>query len=460
LYLLDAALLTGSLAISSLLFNLAIQAFGYSREFIGVLDTVSIAVAALLSLPLWWSVTRIGLRPAMLLSAAMLSISSFTYALWPDTVPLLFAVSLTGMASVLFQVSSAPFMMRHCDDAGRDHLFSANAAINIGVAGLGSFIGGRLPGWFGPLLDVGPESPLAYRAAFAVAGVGLLLALVPLVLIRDGNQGAKVRGQGPGVGGQGAGIGNQSTDDGRRTTDDGRRTTDDGQSPISNLQSPISNLQSHIRNLKSEIQNLKSVIPLLIPPFIISWGAALLMPFLNLFFKERFAIGDDVIGTIFATLSLATGVSALLGPIISMRIGKLWTIVLMQALSIPFLLTLGFAPILGVAIFAAMMRAALFNMAAPLYDAFAMEQTEERMRPIVIGLVNGAYTAGYLFAPLISTNIQSRYGFAPLFVATTICYLSAMLANYWLFIHPQRKKLGNDAVQLTQSRKEAKTQSN
>jgi MFS family permease len=82
------------------------------------------------------------------------------------------------------------------------------------------------------------------------------------------------------------------------------------------------------------------------------------------------------------------------------------------------------------------------------------------MRPIVIGLVNGAYTAGYLFAPLISTNIQSRYGFAPLFVATTICYLSAMLANYWLFIHPQRKKLGNDAVQLTQSRKEAKTQSN
>jgi hypothetical protein len=77
-------------------------------------------------------------------------------------------------------------------------------------------------------------------------------------------------------------------------------------------------------------------------------------------------------------------------------------------------------------------------MGTPLYDAFAMEQTEEQARPIVIGLVNGAYTAGYLVAPYISTVVQTRYGFAPLFVTTTVCYALAALSNYWFFIYRRR----------------------
>jgi hypothetical protein len=52
----------------------------------------------------------------------------------------------------------------------------------------------------------------------------------------------------------------------------------------------------------------------------------------------------------------------------------------------------------------------------------------------VIGLINGANTAGYLVAPAISTWVQARYGFGPLFVATAICYALAALANYWFFV--------------------------
>jgi hypothetical protein len=52
----------------------------------------------------------------------------------------------------------------------------------------------------------------------------------------------------------------------------------------------------------------------------------------------------------------------------------------------------------------------------------------------VIGLINGAYSVGYLVAPSISTWTQAAYGFAPLFIATTICYVLAVLANYWFFV--------------------------
>jgi MFS family permease len=176
------------------------------------------------------------------------------------------------------------------------------------------------------------------------------------------------------------------------------------------------------------------ILQLLVPPFFISWGAALLIPYLNIFFKERFDVSDGVLGVIFAALGITTGLSALLGPVLSARIGKSRTIVVAQALSIPFLLTMGYVPLLSVAVGAALMRGVLFNMGSPLYDAFAMERTGAEARPAVIGLINGAYSVGYLVAPIISTLVQERYGFGPLFVATAICYGLAVVATYWFFV--------------------------
>lgn len=210
LYLLHAAFLTSSLAISGLFFNLAVDALGYPRTFLGLLNTISIGVAALLSLPLWWLATRVGLRRALLASAALNAASALLFALgatsqerltetallsltlvelfsrfWPASVPLLVYSALTGVAAVLFQVSAPPFMMRHSDAESRDHLFTTNAAINLGLAGLGSLVAGGLPTLFGRWLGAGAESAPAYRATFLVTAVGLLLSLVPLLLIVD-----------------------------------------------------------------------------------------------------------------------------------------------------------------------------------------------------------------------------------------------------------------------------------
>jgi MFS family permease len=126
--------------------------------------------------------------------------------------------------------------------------------------------------------------------------------------------------------------------------------------------------------------------------------------------------------------------------------GKIRTVILAQALSIPFLLGLGFSPLLGVAVGAALARAGLFNMGAPLYDAFAMERTDEAARPAVIGLLNGASSIGYAFAPIISTHVQAAYGFTPLFIATLICYALAVLAKYWFFARKPANWVPNTTI--------------
>ncbi|MEN9935767.1 MAG: hypothetical protein RLZZ387_2346, partial [Chloroflexota bacterium] len=156
-------------------------------------------------------------------------------------------------------------------------------------------------------------------------------------------------------------------------------------------------------------------------------------PYLNLFFKERFGLQDQALGGLFAAVGLATGAAVLAGPLLSGRVGKAGAIVITQALSIPLLLAVGFAPALGVAAFAAVARGALFNISAPLYDALAMERTAPHLRPAVIGLVNAAYASGYLVAPAVSVAVQERWGFAPLFVATAACYALAAAAIGWFF---------------------------
>lgn len=230
--------------------------------------------------------------------------------------------------------------------------------------------------------------------------------------------------------------------DGPTATDEGPTATDEG--PPAQEPSAVRNLASTIGRLQSEIQHLKStidwpdVLRLLAAPALISWGAALLVPYLNLFFKQRFGASDALLGLIFAALGIATGLTALGGPLVSARIGKIQTVVLAQALSLPFLLALGAAPLLGLAVGAALLRAALFNMGTPLYEAFAMERTEESARPTVIGLIGAAQSMGYLAAPAISTWVQARYGFAPLFAATATCYALAVALEYGLFVRGGR----------------------
>lgn len=404
LYLLHSALLTAGLSIWGLFFNLSILSFGLGRDFLGLLNTSAMVAAVVLSLPLWALLGRIGLRNALLLQTLLWSGSALAFAVRPEAGPLLAAVAVYGAASVLLQIAAQPFMMQHSDPGSRDRVFSASAAIAILVGGAGSLAAGGLPALLATWLDVGPESPAAYRATFAVAAAVIALSALPLLLI----------------------------DDRRPTTEESLdvQHSNDQRAPRSALRASLA-IPAPWPTL---IRRPWPVLRLLLTPFLVSWGAALLIPYLNLFFKERFALSDAALGAVFAGLGLATGLATLLGPALSARFGTMQTVVLSQALSLPFVLVLGFSPLFGVAAVAALARAALFNMGWPLYDAFAMAEVDERVRPALSGLLGGAASAGYILMPPLSVWIQARYGFEPIFVATAALYTLATALNYWMFV--------------------------
>lgn len=405
-YLVHASLLTFGLAISSLFYNLLLVALGYDERAIalpflgelsllGLLNGLPVLVAGLSSLPLWWLVSRVGPRPALVAGALLHAGALLGAALWPEPVPLLLCAAMSGPASVLFQVSAAPFMMRHSDAAGRDTLFALSAGLNIGVAGVGSLVGGLVPGLLAANFQLPPESAAAYRATFVVAAACTALAALPLL--------------------------------GRA----GPRSVPANPPPAPRAAHGEAASPGAVRQLLGAI---RAGLPFMVSPLLISCGAALLIPFLNLYFRERFGAPDTALGAIFAAIGLATGAATLAAPLLSRRLGKMGSVVLTQTLAIPCLLLLGLAPTLWVAAAVALARGALMNMAAPLYDAYAMERSPEPARPTVIGLINGAFAAGYVVGPAVSAEVQRSYGFGPLFVATAGFYACAALTNYLLFL--------------------------
>jgi MFS family permease len=178
---------------------------------------------------------------------------------------------------------------------------------------------------------------------------------------------------------------------------------------------------------------------LALPNFLIGFGAAILIPYMNVFFKDKFAISDSLLGLLFSLSSLSIAIGTLFGPILTTRLGgKIRTVAFTQLGSVVFMLMIGFVPSLWVAGFAFLVRAALMNMSSPLYSAFCMEQTPEHQQGMASSVLNIAWQVGWSVGPYLSGVVQERYGFSPLFIATTILYLIAVAVMWRMFHNSER----------------------
>jgi MFS family permease len=131
------------------------------------------------------------------------------------------------------------------------------------------------------------------------------------------------------------------------------------------------------------------------------------------------------------------------------RLGKIQVVVITQALSVPFLILLGFAPWFWLSAAAYYVRLTLMNMSNPVYQTFVMEQVDPTARATVASLVSMSWNFGWAFSPTISGALQVKYGFGPPFLGTITLYIIS-ITLYWLFFWrgrygkpkaPQRDKL-------------------
>ncbi|KAA3665285.1 MAG: MFS transporter [Chloroflexi bacterium] len=385
LYLIFTILNGLTFGIYWLLFNFYILSLGFDEALLGQILTITSLVALFSALPAGVVSDRIGRKPTMLLSSMATVTAVFGMVFWP-TIPGFYTMSvLMGISQSLAGVTFGPFLMENSGEEERTYLFSFSFGMQMIASFAGNWFGGMLPTWVGIRLAVDATSSLAYgRSMFIVACMGIA-AIFPVLLIRR------------------------------------QRAAREEEDRLS----PFQYARQHPAMLG------KFIFPILIT----SLGAGLLIPFMNIFFRTTYNSSDSTIGTLFAASSLAMAVGLLLAPPLADKMGKMRMVILTQALSIPFLFMLGFAPWFWLSATAYLVRQALMNMSNPVYEAFVMENVDEEARATVASLTSMSWNFGWAFSPTISGKLQVAYGFGPVFAGTITLYVIAIFLYYRFFWH-------------------------
>ncbi len=381
-YLLNAVITGAALGVFRLLFNFYVLSLGYDEALLGNLTTATSLTALIAALPMGYLADLIGRKRSLVAGSSAVVTAILVMVAFPTAWVLVASNVLIGLGQSLSGVTMGPFLMENSGEKERVYLFSYSAGLQTASASVGNWVGGKLPSWLGALQSVSATSTPAYGASLLVIALTASLGLIPLMKMRT-------------------------------LKDNGVQRT----------------VFAPIHFFRSEPSLVGKLI---LPMLITSIGAGLIMPFMNVFFRNVHHQTDSAIGGMFALGTLAMGLGLLIAPPLADRFGKIQMVVFTQALSIPFLYLLGFSPLYPLAAGAYYFRLTLMNMSGPVYQTFVLEKVKPEARATIASLNSMASNFGWAFSPTISGILQVNYGFGMPFAGTIALYtLSTLL--YWFF---------------------------
>jgi predicted MFS family arabinose efflux permease len=398
LYLAGLFLLGLGQSIFSLLFNLYLRELGLGDAVIGqVLSKVSLG-AAVATLPMAFLFHRWATRRILIASGVLLGFSYLLQGALSTPELLLLAAFFSGTVAATFRLSIAPVVMREVAAEARPYLFSASFTVLFLSAIAGSGIGGALPHLFHWIT---PVERLALRWSLWAACLVTAAAALPFSLMRGAVASAP-------------------------------DAHDRGEAPPERarwLQGPALALEQ-LRFLVEIDWGLQ--LKLALPAFLIGLGAGLIIPFLNLYFRDRFGLDPVAIGALFMVMQGFMVVGNLFGPAVSKRLGLVGGVVATQLASVPFMVVLAVSGSLPLVFAAFCLRGALMNMNQPLTSHFAMEMVPKAGHTITNSLLSLAWYVSWSISADIGGALIERKGYGePLLIAAGLYVLASLL--YWAF---------------------------
>lgn len=322
--------------------NLYVRSLGYGEEEVGAVLMASGVGVAVATIPSAWAYDRLGPRRTLLLAA--LGVAGTTAGLITSTTMpmLLFWSGALGSAFMLHRVVSAPFLASVSEARQRTRLFSAEFATHT----VASVVGLSVAGLLARLLAEGglPETEALRGALFVAAALAVTSTLYYRRL--------------PG------------------------RAEDEQSNPFAAL-----------LVLKREHWHLWWRF--CVPHVLVGLGAGLTIPFINLYFTDRFGLDTDMMGYVMAASQITMTVGILAMPRLVARFGMLRGTILSECASLPFFLILAFTNNFPLAVVAFVFRAALMNLAHPMWRNLMMDVTPREWRAGVNGISMLCWNAGW-----------------------------------------------------------------
>ncbi len=370
-------------------FNLYLTALGHPGSFIGLVGGASSAAGALAAFPASFLSDRLGRRLVLMTGTVLSAVASGGLLLASAPLALVALASLSGVATQAFGVVLAPFLTEHSRPEQRSELFSLQSALGSGTNVVAVLVGGWLASVVAGIGGFSEADPAAYRVLLMAMTAAAIGATAILVLVRDDRPRRRRRDW--------------------RSLEQRAAGFADGE-PLSHRPDLVPRRVRSIGRLPRPADP-QIFWRLLVPGFLISLGAGQVIPYLNVYVKGRFGLDLSSINAIFAVTSLGTAVAMLVQPALAKRFGKVSSVALVQAVSIPFLIVLGFSPVLWTVVIAMAVRNSLMNAGNPISTAFAMEILRPGSRATYAAAANLLWSLGWVIGGWWYGFLQGSLGF-------------------------------------------------
>lgn len=389
LFMLANFLIQIGMGMFAVMYNLYIKELGLSETVTGSVISIHALALVFMLVPAGLLSDRLGRKNVILFGTAITAVMLVARSVVTTEQPMLMLAFITGIVWAFVQVSGVPFLAENSLPTERMHLFS----IHFSLVTVANVVGSLLGGIVADLFQIGGlDAVLSIRYSLFAGGLIFLIGILPLFKITN-----KVK-----------------------VTVDKAMSEDKPKKDHSVLR-----------------RNLKMILLFSLANLLIGTGSGLVIPYLNLYFSNRFDASNTYIGLILALGSAMTAVAMLIGPMLVKRVGKVRALVIFQFASIPFLFLTAFTNSLLLASLGFLMRQALMNAGNPITSAIAMDIVDDRYKGFANSVNQMVFNLGWatmgIPAAMLVTTFGSYWGYVYTFSITGIIYLIASTYFYFMF---------------------------
>lgn len=384
------------MGIFAVMYNLYIKELGFPETLNGTVISMTSLATAIILIPAGFLSDRYGRKGMIILGTIVTVLTLFYRSVTVSEQSIIYAAFLTGLSMALVQVSGVPFLAENSRASERMHLFS----IHFSLVTIASVIGSLGGGILADVLHVYANMSVlvSIKWVLIIGSILFGLGLIPLFQLKPSEQ-----------------------------TEEIEKTT-----------------EKVVKGVPSNFKRNITVIVLFgFANLLIGTGSGLVIPYLNLYFSNRFDASNAYIGLILSLGSAMTAVAMLLGPALVKRVGQVRALVIFQLLSIPFLFLTGFTNSLIIASLGFLLRQALMNAGNPIQSAIAMDLVHDKYKGLANSVNQMVFHVGWASTGGIATGLVMGHGYywgyAFAFSITGVLYIIASTYFYILF---GRKKLG------------------
>ena len=380
--------LFAGMMIQSLLYNLYLTRLGFQEDFIGQMAGLAPLASGLLAVPTGIISDRIGRKPFLLASAAVMAVTQVGLCTVTDRTMLLGLSFLAGTSGAFIWVNHVPFLSENAAPQRRAQAIAIWMSIQAITRMVMSLVAGSLPDLMGGLTGTSTELAEPYRYALYIGSALCLVAMLPLI-----------------------GVQAKSSRD-----------------PAKELDTPVA-------------FPLRTFITFGATSACRGASMGLSFPFFNVFFQQALGLSTPVIGLVFFCSMVVAVPSTILAPALSRRLGAIRTVVPTRIIGSLALVVLGFADNLALGFVCFLTSAIVDAITTPTEMTYATQIVPSRFWARIQSLRVTGFQIPSGLASLAAGFLIIEYGYWATFALAGVLRLASALILLVAFGGKQDRRL-------------------